>query len=114
MPKELTLAEYLAGKVGLLKATKVAAFVVAWGIYMEKTEPVPTPYGRMAYTLDAYSDYWKQSISTTYKERDLFRICFPNDKTPERIWGVVREVYNAKASADQMGARLLVMRGVRV
>lgn len=114
MPREMTVAEYLSSKVGLLKATKVAAFVVAWGIYMEKCEPVPTPYGQLAYTLDGYSTYWRQSISKTYKERDLFRICFPEDKTPDRVWGLCREVYSARATRDVMGARLLGLRGVRL
>lgn len=82
MAERKTLAEYLAGQVGLFKGTKVAAFIVAWGIYTEKVDG--------PHTLEGYSSYWRQSVATTYRERDLFRICFPADKVPDRVWTAVR------------------------
>lgn len=91
--REMTLAQYLVRKVGLVKTMKVATFVVAWGIYTEK---VKGPH-----TLDGYSAYWKQSVATTYRERDLFRIAFSGDQVPDRVWAHVREVYAQKL--DQRG-----------
>jgi hypothetical protein len=102
MPRDVTMSDYLVGRVGLLKAVKVVAFIVAWGIYVEKNDE--------PHTLDGYTKYWRQSESTTYRERDLFRICFPGQKTPERVWADCRAVYDAKASRDQMAARLLHVR----
>lgn len=104
--KQMTLAEFLVKKVGLRKATGVCAFVVAWGIYSEQvSEP---------HTLDGYSAYWKQSNATTYRERDTFRICFPDDKVPDRVWAYVRTVYDGKldrAKRDSGAAQVLSLRG---
>lgn len=104
--REQTLAEYLVEKVGLRKASAVASFVVAWGIYLERTEA--------PYTLDRYSAYWKQSPAKTYRERDFFRICFPEDKVPTRVWSQCREIYSGKLdqSKREMGAaHLFSLRG---
>lgn len=101
-----TLAEFLVKKVGLRKAVGVCSFVVAWGIYTEK--------GAEPHTLDGYSAYWKQSAATTYRERDTFRICFPDDKVPDRVWAHVRSVYDAKldqGKRDVGSAQVLSLRG---
>lgn len=104
--REVTLGVHLVRKVGWVKATKVAAFVVAWGIYTEKTsEP---------YTLDGYSGYWKQSESTTYRERDLFRMCFPEDKVPDRVWAFIRSAYDerlTRKNRDLGTAQVFSVRG---
>lgn len=104
MPKGTTLAEYLVSKVGLRKATTVATFVVAWGIYTERSEA--------PYTMARYTKFWRQSLAMSYKERDLFRICFPGDadEFPDRVWALCREVYRAKAEdreRERMAARTL-------
>ncbi len=107
MAKELSMGEYLVAKVGLRKATAVATFVVAWGIYSEK---VDAPH-----TLDGYSKFWRQSVATTYRERDLFRVCFPDDKVPNRVWALCRAVYDAKVDErrrELSAVRLLALRGV--
>lgn len=105
-PKQETLAVYLVRKVGLRKATTVCSFVVAWGIYVEAVEG--------SHTLDGYSAYWKQSLATTYRERDFFRICFPDDRTPDRVWSKVRALYEAKvdkAKRETAAAQVLSLRG---
>lgn len=105
-PKQETLAVYLVRKVGLRKATTVCSFVVAWGIYTEAVEG--------SHTLDGYSAYWKQSLATTYRERDVFRICFPEDKVPDRIWAKVRSLYGSKvdqSKREAAAAQVLSLRG---
>lgn len=104
--REQTLAEYLVKKVGLRKASGVCSFVVAWGIYTERVEG--------PHTLDGYSAYWKQSNATTYRERDTFRICFPEDKIPDRVWAQCRAIYSAKldqSKRDFGAAQVLSLRG---
>jgi hypothetical protein len=107
--RTVTLAEFLVGRVGLVKGTKVAAFIVAWGIYASK-EPAP-------HTLEGYTRYWGQSISSTYRERDLFRICWPNEQLPDRVWASMSDVVDAKwggdgFARDRGAARALALRGV--
>lgn len=101
MARSVMLGEFLAGRVGLYKATKVVAFIVAWGIYSDKTPGE-------AHTLDGYSAYWKQSRATTYRERDLFRLCFPDDKVPDRVWARV----SVRMGFDR-GARQVDVNGAR-
>lgn len=94
MPEKLqTLGEYMVSRVGLLKATKVAAFVYSWGIYIESEAGRPT--------LEAYTAYWKQSLSTTYRERDLFRICWPQEKDPTALWSQIRALADSRIHAKK-------------
>jgi hypothetical protein len=105
-PKQETLAVYLVKKVGLRKATSVCSFVVAWGIYSESVDGSPT--------LDGYTAFWNQSLATTYRERDMFRICFPQDKVPDRVWSKVRAVYEARVDRSERetaAAQVLSLRG---
>jgi hypothetical protein len=82
----VTLAEYLFKKVGLRKGTRAAAFIVAWGIYMDSLPPEKKA------NMYGYSGYWKQSEATSYRELDVFHQAFPNEKYPDRIWAKARSV----------------------
>jgi hypothetical protein len=104
--RKVTLGEYMAGRVGLLKGSKVAAFIVAWGIYIEAQE--------RPHTLDGYAAYWGQSLSTTYRERDLFRICWPGMKDPTELLHKIHSEHVARIDAkkrDVSAARLLSVSG---
>lgn len=101
--RQVTLAEYLVGRVGLRRATNVAAFIAAWGIYSEQS---PAPH-----SMDGYASFWKMSVATAYRERDVFRMCFPAERVPDRVWASVRRVYDAKAGREVVGARLLSATG---
>jgi hypothetical protein len=91
--RQQTLGEYMVSRVGLLKATKVAAFVYSWGIYIEQESGRPT--------MEAYTAYWKQSISSTYRERDLFRICWPGEKDPTALWLQIRALADSYITPDK-------------
>ncbi len=81
----------MVSRVGLIKATKVATFVYSWGTYLESETGRPT--------MEAYTAYWKQSISSTYRERDLFRICWPEEKDPTALWSQIRAVADDRIDA---------------
>lgn len=91
--KTMTLGEFMVSKVGLVKATKVAAFIYSWGIYTENTDSRPT--------MEGYTAYWRQSISTTYRERDLFSICWPDEKNPSVLWAEIRAVADARIDSKR-------------
>jgi hypothetical protein len=91
--KTVTLGEYMVSRVGLIKATKVAAFVYSWGIYIENEEARPT--------MEGYTAYWRQSISTTYRERDLFTICWPEEKNPTALWLRIRAFAGARIESKK-------------
>ena len=89
----MTLGEYMVSRVGLVKATKVAAFIYSWGIYTESFDGRPT--------MEGYTEYWRQSISTTYRERDLFTICWPEEKNPTALWQQIRAVADARIDSKR-------------
>jgi len=60
-----------------LKAAKVAAFVVAWGLARQE-------FGD-GMTVEQYADWWKQPIRSAYREQSLFRETFAPLETPDAI-----------------------------
>lgn len=90
--KRVTLAEFLFEKVGFRKGTRVAAFIAAWGLYVESLPPEKKA------TMVGYTAYWKQSEATSYRELDVFHQAFPDERYPDRIWEKVRpDVLDRKA-----------------
>lgn len=106
MAENGTLLQYLVSRVGIRRAVKVASFVVAWGIYSEKS-------GDDVLSMKGYSAYWRQSLALSYKEREMFRIAFPDDETPDRLWAFFRGVYRVKQveRSEKMSAQILSIRG---
>lgn len=103
--REQSLGEYLVRKVGLRRAVKVCSFVVAWGIYVEKTEG--------PYTVFGYTDYWRQSRATSFRELDLFRIAFPAQEYPTELWSQVRAAYAEKLDAKRRDVTVTEVFSVR-
>lgn len=92
--RPVTFAEFLFRKLGYRKGTKVAAFVVAWGIYTDSLQE-----GRRA-SMFGYANYWKQSQATSYRELEVFHEAFPDEVLPDRVWSVVgRHVEERKSRA---------------
>lgn len=60
-----------------LKAAKVAAFVVAWGLARRDVGE--------EMTVEQYADWWKQPIRSAYREQALFRETFAPLDTPDPI-----------------------------
>ena len=92
MPKSVMgvpqpLVVFLAAKVGIRDAVKVAAFVVAWGRCTDEMGREPN--------FREYSEHWGQSEAQTYKELRVFHAVWPKDRTPKRVWDWCR---------DQVGA----------
>lgn len=74
-----TMSAVLITRFGFRKACRVMAFIAAWGIVCESL-------GRPPETVDEYSDWWKQSRATGFREQKEFRECFEGMDTPTPIW----------------------------
>ena len=72
-----TLAQVAIEKKGVIKGSRVLAFILCWGIAEEALGHPPT--------VEEYADWWKESRSTAYREQARFRECFPTEATPQRI-----------------------------
>lgn len=90
--RPLMLGEYLFQKLGYRNGTKVAAFIVAWGIYADSL-PVDD-----VWTIEGYARYWGESDSTAYRELRLFREAFAEDSYPFRVWALIRDDVDARKS----------------
>jgi len=87
-----TFLEFLYREVGYRKGTRVAAFVVAWGIYSDSlSDGVPA-------NMDGYGRYWKTSRATAYRELSAFHQVFPLDPLPDRVWMKLSEAVSARKS----------------
>lgn len=72
-----SLAQIAIGKKGVIKGSRVLAFILCWGIAEEALGHPPT--------VEEYADWWKESRSTAFREQARFRECFPQETTPQRI-----------------------------
>ena len=101
MAKTEALLLYLYRKVGFRDALRAAEFLTAWGVYVDSESPEKP-------SVEGYAKYWKESIATAYRGLAAFRRAFPDDRYPDRVWGLVRrqvEFRNvAQASKDVMFA----------
>jgi hypothetical protein len=85
MPKNLRerqpgtqLIVFLAAKVGIKDAIKVATFLVQWGMVARRTGREPT--------IAEYMVHWSESQATYYRDLARFRKVWPDEKNPQRKW----------------------------
>ncbi len=94
---KVTLAEHLAARIGLRGAIKVLSFMVAW-------ELAAQGLGREPVNVDEYSDWWRQSRSTGYREKALFTKAFPGEESPGRLMAE----WTKQVDISRQGAAILL------
>ena len=102
---ELSLVELMITRHGFLKARKTMMFVACWVIVCESL-------GREPETVDEYSDWWRKSRSTGFREQAVFRACTGLD-TPTSIWLAARDQVADMAKrkqADKLARQLGTLR----
>jgi hypothetical protein len=62
---------------GVRNAFRAATYLASWGAVYESLGRVPT--------VDEYSDFWKQSRTTTWRESRSFEACAAGSSV-ERVW----------------------------
>jgi len=104
--RPVTLLEYLYRKMGYRKGTRVAAFVVAWGIYADTLGEDKRAH------MDGYIKYWRTSRATAYRELSMFREAFPDDLLPDRVWSLVTGAVASRRSLSVAMAEASVVKEV--
>jgi hypothetical protein len=99
MVRKPALAVVLTRRVGFWNASRILAFIVAWGVMSEDL-------GRPPESIEEYADYWKTSHRSAYREQALFRKGLPDDATPTRIWELAREQLRDRDDDDVAAAQL--------
>jgi hypothetical protein len=98
------LAVFVVEKIGWRQGLKALSFLAAWGI---ATENVGHPV-----TMQEYTDYWGQSLATSYKEREAFGQIWPEATgSPGVVWDrIKRQVHERErrsvAAAEVLAAKL--------
>lgn len=97
------LAVFVVEKIGWRQGLRALSFLAAWGIASERVgHPV---------TMQEYTDFWGQSLATSYKERDAFALVWPDEvKTPGVVWDKVKRQVKERDSRAVAAAEVLAVK----
>lgn len=82
------LGVLVVGKIGMRRGLRALTYIVAWGLASD-AEGHPL-------TVEEYTAYWKQSLSTSYREREAFLMVWPDLANPGPIWDQARDSVTQK------------------
>lgn len=91
------LAVYVVKRAGWKKGLAALTYLTAWGLASDEL-------GHGA-TVQEYAEFWHQSLSKSYAEREMFVLCWPTEKSPERLWALVRKSVSGVGERDVAMAR---------
>lgn len=81
-PRNATLIEHCYARTGsILKASRLAWFVQAWGIARRDLGRPPS--------IEEYAEWWGESRATAYRAQALFREAFPGNDTPDAMLDLI-------------------------
>jgi hypothetical protein len=82
---------------GFHRACKAVFFVMSWGMAADALGCEPT--------IEEYAEWWHRSYSTAYRQQVNFRLCLPNEKTPQAMWVLASKRYTAaQLQSRELGA----------
>lgn len=85
----IPLMELARRRVGLLRAGKLMAFVIAWGVVRDQVDGFDAlPITEQVAT---YREWWRANERTTWRELALWRQAFPEEPTPSRALDLLAE-----------------------
>ena len=76
--RPMSMGQIAIQRMGFRKGGQALTFAVCWWIVTRKL-------GRPPETVDEYSDWWKQSRATGYREQAVFRKTFPEFAGPMEL-----------------------------
>lgn len=77
-PRSASLIEHAYARTGsMLTASRLAAFVLAWGHVRDELGRSPS--------IDEYAELWGEHRATAYRALALFRESFPGNETPDAM-----------------------------
>jgi hypothetical protein len=103
--EQQSLAERLIRQHGYRNTHKVLLFVAQWVICCESLDRAPV-------NIEEYSDWWRVSRQTGYREQKLFRECMPGLETPTPIWEAARVTNAGLFKSKKNAAKLAVQLGL--
>lgn len=90
-PSNASVLELAYARTGsMLKASRVVAFVIAWGTTRQELGRRPS--------VEEFADYWGESRPTAYRQQALFRQVFDRCETPDPVLDLM-EAQKAAAGA---------------
>lgn len=95
-----TLVSSMTRRAGPLQAFRCLTFLVSWQIAQKAT----ADEGPL--TLTRYSEWWRQSRTTTWREQRAFEACFPGHRIPGSVVDQLGLVVPDVADVDQLRSEL--------
>lgn len=76
LPPELV--HFMYSKAGMRKALRIVEFLSLWGVLADELGREPTR--------QEFLDYWDESPATYFRRLEQWRMVWPDDKSPQRVW----------------------------
>jgi hypothetical protein len=91
-----TLLELAIARVGVLRGSRVLAYMIQWDVVRRELGHEPTR--------EEFSDWWQQSERTTYRDQALFKEAFPGEESPARLMAAARAAWDERRGVAGLGA----------
>lgn len=95
-PSPASLMAVAVASVGVYRASKVLAFMVAWEVARRELR-------RESITLQDYAEYWRANERTAYREQAAFRKAFPGEQTPDRLLDIAAAQWDSRQGVSGLG-----------
>ena len=76
LPPELLV--FMTSKTGMRKAFRLVEFLTLWGMLADHLEREPTR--------QEFCEFWDESPATYFRRLDGWRMVWPEDSSPQRVW----------------------------
>lgn len=97
-PRQVTLTELAIRNAGVRKGFHALMYIAQWGIAHDADESVVTA--------DQLAVWWKESRATSFRNQAHFRLAFPDEATPERLWELAAIEKASRARQKEVLAEL--------
>ena len=97
-PRQVTLTELAIRNAGVRKGFHALMYIAQWGIAHDADESVVTA--------DQVAVWWKEHRATSFRNQGYFRLAFPEESTPERLWALASIEKATRARQKEVVAQL--------
>nr|CRY96445.1 hypothetical protein [uncultured prokaryote] len=84
MVNEEPMASVAIRNAGVVQGARALGIVALWAIAIAKNDGHPLGEN-LTLSLRSYSDYWRQSDRTSWRDLKVFRAAFPDEADPQRL-----------------------------
>lgn len=99
----MSLLELATRRVGVIRASRVLAFMLAWQVATEAVGHLLGEGEGITASVMEYASWWRTPRRTAWRELARFRECFPGELTPDRLLALAAATWEARQGARALG-----------